>query len=69
LVLFGGFDGNYFNDIFYINLYNNRNQKIEKPSIKSLTFVDHGVYSFEDLKLSINTGFIGKYFEGEADIL
>ena len=25
LVMFGGFDGNYFNDLFYINLFNTKN--------------------------------------------
>lgn len=70
LVLFGGFDGNYFNDLFYINLYRNKYQKdAANESYHVLNYHDNDIFSFNKLKLSINTALIGKYFEDLENML
>lgn len=66
LVIFGGFDGNYFNDLFYANLYNMNNLNNRNRIVtEQITFFDHIIKTKEGDKMNINTYLIGRYFNNE----
>ena len=64
LVLFGGFDGNYFDDLFYINLYetgsgkSNKNQQEQMPEN-----YDEFIFDIDGKSYYIFASLIGKYFK------
>jgi hypothetical protein len=69
LVLFGGFDGNYFNDHFYINLYKNKSPQLETSYARRRECIDHDISTDKKVRFGINTSPITKYFQTEEDLV
>jgi hypothetical protein len=70
MVLFGGFDGNYFDDFFYINLY-----ELIRPSLTlqiekvHSQHSDHIISCSDHTEVQINTSMLGRYFESEGQMM
>ncbi|MCB0369688.1 MAG: hypothetical protein KDD45_09665 [Bdellovibrionales bacterium] len=71
LVLFGGFDGSYFDDLFYINLYqnNNNNLRIIAETDVLLRTPSEYIMDTDGCMFSIYASLLGKYFKDEEILI
>ena len=67
LVLFGGFDGNYFDDLFFINLYQPQQPVVSK--VKASSEPKEWVNDKEGKQFMFWSVLLGKYFRKDTDLV